>query len=583
MSAKPLVTIGVTCFNAQDSISKAIESALNQTYENIEIVIVDDASSDDSVSIINEFVNNNENVKSFPHSKNKGAPSAYNTILENSSGKYISFFDDDDISHPDRIEKTVLALELADSDKLVCYCDRFVYDNNSSNKKRIAKGLTRSPASSKDAMEHMLDTLLYQYDRSYYRKNQIRFYPLKQHGLTGSSAGSGIMTAPTKILKKLLFDSKMYRFWDTELNLRMFQSGVSVINIDEPLMTQYVTSGVDKTSFIEKESVHHALTKHKEIYQSYGVYYSRLFFIDEEFSSNSINNKTKLPLVTIGICTENSENTIYEVVKSALSQTYSNIEVILVDNSSSDTTLDILSNMDDPNLILSRNKSKLSKSESLNKILSQAKGEVTVFFDDKDIALKHRVESQVNKLLKINSPETPVITIADYYDNTTTSGFTGVHHCLGTFGTDIDAETLMAIIWYIVVRHSESKYLLSEYHVPFFEYSLFSELLCGRTKLLKEIGFNASCPDSLIGLDMLIRFSDMGGRLFNEREPLVQKHINPLRCGRWSETVEASSTFIQIHKEKFQIAFGVDPKDIIYRNNLKAKLMKRMAAIREYI
>lgn len=580
MNAIPQVTIGITCFNAEDTILRAIDSALGQTYSNTEVIIVDDASTDNSVKLISKLVDEIDKLTLIKHDENKGAPSAYNTIVKNAKGKYICFFDDDDFSHEDRVEKTVQALELKDSKDLVCYCDRYVIRGDEKN---IIKGLTRTPASSKDAMEHMLDTLCYQYDRPYYRKHQKKFVSLKKHNLTGSSAGTGIMTAPTDILKKHLFDPKMYRFCDTELNLRMFQDGVGSINIDEPLMTQYVTSGTDKTSVVEKQSAFHALTKHKKTYQSYSVFYPSIFSVEDELKGTQLRrNQSEMPLVTIGIVTENSENSIFDVIQSAFSQTYKNTEIIIVDNSSTDSTLDILSRIDDPRLSIRRNKNKASKSQNYNEILSNANSEFTVFFDDKDIALTHRVERQIDALLERND-RNPLLSIADYYDNTNINQFVGVHHCLGNLGNVIDADTLKDIIWYIVVRHSESKYLLTDYSIPFFEYSLFPELVCGRTEILMELGFDKHCPDNLAGLGMLTRFSESGGKIINKREPLIQKQINPLRCGRWPEVVEESNTFIQVYREKFEKAFGVNPELIINRNKLKNKLLKRMSLIKKII
>jgi len=579
MNSTPLVTIGITCFNAEDTILRAIDSALDQTYSNTEIIIVDDASIDNSIKVINSTIDQKNSIRLVQHEKNQGAPSAYNSIINNAKGKYICFFDDDDFSHKNRVEKTVQALEDNKENTLVCFCDRYVLQ---SVNKKIIKGLTKTQISSKNALEHMLDTLCYQYDRPYYRKNTQKFASLKKHNLAGSSAGTGIMTAPADILREYLFDPKMYRFCDTELNLRMFQNGISAINIDEPLMTQHVTSGTDKTSFIEKESVYHALTKHAEIYRSYGIYYPRIFSIDEEFprSFNTLKMLDKLPIVTIALCTENSADTIFEVIKSALHQTYSNIEVIIIDNASSDATMDILSSMNDSRLIISRNKSKISKGECFNRILSQTKGDFIVFFSDKDIALKHRVESQINSLLEQTS-KAPTINIADYYDHI--GNFSNVHHCLGSYGNYVDSETLMSIVWYIVVRHSESKYLLDDYHVPFFEFTLFNELLCGKTEIIKKLGFNSSCADNFIGLDMLLRFSEIKGRVINTRDPLIQKYINPLRAEQWPEVVKESNAFIQLHKENFKIEFNTDPKMISDRNKLKVKLLNRMSKIKKYI
>lgn len=95
----PLVSFIVTSFNYENYITKTLESIKNQTYENIEIIVVDDKSTDNSVSKIKEFNKNNINVliKLIEHSENKGQMAAMQTGLENTSGKFVCFIDADDI------------------------------------------------------------------------------------------------------------------------------------------------------------------------------------------------------------------------------------------------------------------------------------------------------------------------------------------------------------------------------------------------------------------------------------------------------------------------------------------------------
>ena len=98
-----LVTIGITCFNAEETIKRAIRSALGQDWQNIEILVVDDCSTDSSVEIITKAITNDSRARLIKHVKNCGPAGARNTILDQACGEFIAFFDDDDESMPGRI------------------------------------------------------------------------------------------------------------------------------------------------------------------------------------------------------------------------------------------------------------------------------------------------------------------------------------------------------------------------------------------------------------------------------------------------------------------------------------------------
>ena len=90
MSRKPLITIGITCFNSEKTIIRALKSAFNQTWENKEIILVDDFSNDDSINLIKRFTRDFSNFKLIQHNKNYGYPYAINSILKNPKGGDLS-------------------------------------------------------------------------------------------------------------------------------------------------------------------------------------------------------------------------------------------------------------------------------------------------------------------------------------------------------------------------------------------------------------------------------------------------------------------------------------------------------------
>ena len=110
---KPLVSVVITTYNSASSVERVLESILNQSYQNIEILIFDDASTDDT-KIIVEDVLKNKIFRSvlFSSKKNNGGPaSGRNWGIMNSKGKYICFCDADDEWLPDKLKIQLAFLE----------------------------------------------------------------------------------------------------------------------------------------------------------------------------------------------------------------------------------------------------------------------------------------------------------------------------------------------------------------------------------------------------------------------------------------------------------------------------------------
>src|SRR5262245_24963779 len=101
----PLVTIGITCFNATDTIQRAIASALKQDWPNKEILIVDDASLDGSAERLQEIARRQPELRIIRHDANQGYAGALNSVIKSSRGEFLAIFDDDDESRPERITK----------------------------------------------------------------------------------------------------------------------------------------------------------------------------------------------------------------------------------------------------------------------------------------------------------------------------------------------------------------------------------------------------------------------------------------------------------------------------------------------
>lgn len=103
------ITVFMPLYNAEKYLKKSIDSILNQTFRDFELLIVDDGSTDNSVNIINEYSDNR--IRLIKNENNKGIPYTRNVGLDNAKGEYIAIMDSDDIASVDRLAKQAQYLD----------------------------------------------------------------------------------------------------------------------------------------------------------------------------------------------------------------------------------------------------------------------------------------------------------------------------------------------------------------------------------------------------------------------------------------------------------------------------------------
>ncbi len=109
---KPLVSILIPCYNSQQWLAETIESALAQTWKNIEIIIVDDGSTDNTLAVAKSF---NSPIIKVITQENQGQSAAENRAFAESQGDFIEYLDADDLLAPDKIERQIKLLGDSDS------------------------------------------------------------------------------------------------------------------------------------------------------------------------------------------------------------------------------------------------------------------------------------------------------------------------------------------------------------------------------------------------------------------------------------------------------------------------------------
>lgn len=106
----PLVTVTMPSYNSSERIGSAIESLLAQTYRDIEVLVVDDGSTDDTVNVVKRFAFVDSRVRLIERSQNGGPYAARNVALTNASGDFVTCHDSDDWAHPQKIATQVKPL-----------------------------------------------------------------------------------------------------------------------------------------------------------------------------------------------------------------------------------------------------------------------------------------------------------------------------------------------------------------------------------------------------------------------------------------------------------------------------------------
>ena len=104
-NTKPLISILLPVHNSSTTLSECVLSLLNQSYKNIEIIAIDDKSSDKSSSILNALKKNDKRLKTYKNVKRYGLAVTLNRMTKKAKGSFIAFMDTDDISSPNRLKK----------------------------------------------------------------------------------------------------------------------------------------------------------------------------------------------------------------------------------------------------------------------------------------------------------------------------------------------------------------------------------------------------------------------------------------------------------------------------------------------
>ena len=263
----PTVTIGITAFNCKDTLRRAVASALKQNYINKEILIVDDCSSDGTHDIALELAANHKDIRVIRALKNGGVAASRNLIIKNTEADFIVFFDDDDVSEPNRISeqlKIIKACEQGDHTKLVIsHTARLVTYSESLTRyeKALAQAAGPLGVSGPKVSEAILCGT---------NKKELR----------GACPTCSQMARVTTYLKLNGFDENLRRSEDTDFTIRAAECGATFVGIDVPVVQQFMTNDKSKSLTCERENWIYLTHKHRKIIERHMAFEFALSWLE---------------------------------------------------------------------------------------------------------------------------------------------------------------------------------------------------------------------------------------------------------------------------------------------------------------
>jgi glycosyltransferase involved in cell wall biosynthesis len=217
----PKLTAIIPTYNRAETLSRAVDSVLDQTFEDIEVLVVDDGSTDETQELLGSY--SDQRVRVVTHETNRGANVARNTGIENARGEYVAFLDSDDEWRPAKVAKQLGALDDRGSDWVAAYCDTEVRVPGTSGRLRTLAASLLARADDEPRMEggeRLVGEIL--------------------AGNVHPGAGSTLLVRTDVAREVGGFDETLDRFQDPEFVLRVLDEG-KVAYVDEPLVVRLET------------------------------------------------------------------------------------------------------------------------------------------------------------------------------------------------------------------------------------------------------------------------------------------------------------------------------------------------------
>ena len=254
----PLVSIIIPTFNAEQFIAETIQSVLNQTYTDFEIIVVDDKSTDNTVNIIREISCLDSRLTLIELYKNYGGPAGPRNIgVSKAVGKWICFLDADDLWHPAKLSVQIASLEKTGA----VFCCTEIKSFNDKRK--------------------------FDFSEPHLEQNIYRYYTFRQICFRNKILASSVMVASFLLRSNLFNESSDYHaVEDFQCWLKILETTNKCIIIDQPLVGYRINANQISRNKIKMAYKFFRVLKNYKLQSGYGFGWRKyLYFIFYIYSS----------------------------------------------------------------------------------------------------------------------------------------------------------------------------------------------------------------------------------------------------------------------------------------------------------
>lgn len=226
----PKVSVGVPVYNGEPYLADALQSLADQTFRDFEVIIADNASTDDTQGICEAFVTGDPRFQYLRQTRNRGAAKNYNDTLHRARGEYFKWATDDDLIAPTFLEKCVGAFEAAPADVVLVYPKTMVIDAEGNEVEEYEDGLDLRM----DRPSERFDTYLRNHDKSNLIFGLHRTGELRQTYQHGNYVGADAVLLAEIVLRGQIWEIPERLFF------RRYHEGMSMqANVNDAELTAW--------------------------------------------------------------------------------------------------------------------------------------------------------------------------------------------------------------------------------------------------------------------------------------------------------------------------------------------------------
>lgn len=454
----PRVSIVMPVYNGEKFISESIDSVLDQTFTDWELIIVNEfGSNKETTEIIHRYEKKDSRIKVIQNEQRLRIAESLNVGMRNAAGEYIARMDSDDRAGKMRIQKQVEYLDSHPEIGIIGIHPTVFGDANwdwnteYDSDTILADSLFFLPFLHPTVMfrKNVIEKNGIEYNKEYFYTEDYDFFErilhvtkasniddkslffYRIHGEAATFAGGNTGIEIYKEVMARAFERLNLVFNKSELSLLCIHEGCKKCQGKElynrieklDLLLKDIFIGNITKKMYQQESLFNTLHKrwihlwNSDINPTYNgdvpqlikEQFERSIFYQEEFSLTYKSSKNVEPKVTVLMPVYNGQNYLFESIKSIQNQTFTNWELLIINDASTDNTVNIVKEYQkkDDRIRLITNETNLKIAKTLNKGICEARGLYIARMDDDDISLPTRLEKEVEILDK--NPSTVLV------------------------------------------------------------------------------------------------------------------------------------------------------------------------------